>query len=93
MLPIPTILFGILLSSLYGAAFHLWRGGSLRRFGLFLGLSWLGFWLGDFTGDQLGWTFGAVGELNVGMATLGSAIFLLAGNYINHWRKVRAETA
>ncbi|MDX9991168.1 MAG: hypothetical protein RBS68_03870 [Anaerolineales bacterium] len=85
---LPTILFGILLSSAYGAAYHLWRGGSIRRLTVFLVLAWAGFWGGDTLGWSLGWNFGAVGNLNVGMGTLVAAIFLFAGDFISRikWR-------
>ncbi len=85
-MPLSTILFGILLSSAYGAGFHLFRGGSLRRFVLFLVLAWAGFWVGDTLGWLLGWNFGAVGLLNVGMGTLGAGLFLLVGDFVSRIR-------
>jgi hypothetical protein len=83
---LPTILFGILLSSVYGAAYHLWRGGSVRRLTLFLVLAWAGFWAGDTLGWLLNWNFGSVGNLNAGMGTVGAALFLLAGDFISRIR-------
>jgi hypothetical protein len=85
-MPLPTILFGILLSSAYGAGFHLLRGGSLRRLTLFLVLGWAGFWGGDALGYALGWDFGALGYLNVGMATLGALFLLVAGDFVSQIR-------
>jgi len=38
----------------------------------------------------LGWNFGAVGLLNLGMATLGAALFLLAGDFVSRI-KLREE--
>ena len=80
---IPAVLFGIILSTLYGAAFHFWRGGDTKRLILYIILSWAGFWLGQFAGNVLGWTFAAVGPLNLGMATLGAVIFLGAGYWLS----------
>ncbi len=80
---IPILVFGVLLASLYGAAFHLWKDGGLGRLILYIVLSWVGFALGDWTGGALGWTFGSVGSLHVGMATIGSVIFLLAGHWLS----------
>jgi hypothetical protein len=85
-MPISTILFGILLSSAYGAGYHLFRGGSVRRLTLFLVLAWVGFWGGDTLGWAMGWNFGAVGLLNVGLATLGAALFLVAGDFASRIR-------
>lgn len=85
-MPYPTILFGILLSSAYGAGYHLFRGGSLRRLVGFLVLAWVGFWGGDVLGWNLGWTFGAVGLLNVGTGTLGAFLLLVVGDFVSRIR-------
>jgi hypothetical protein len=80
---LPAILFGIVLSSVYGAAFHFWKGGSIGKMFLFLALSWVGFWIGHITGAALGWTFASIGPLHGGMATLGSALFLFGGEWLS----------
>ncbi len=80
---IPALLFGLLLASLYGTLFHLWRGGSGGRILLYVLLSWVGFWLGHFIGDLLDWGFGSLGALHLGTATLGSALLLLVGYWLS----------
>jgi len=80
---IPAVLFGIFLSTLYGALFHFWRGGDTKRLILYLVLSWVGFWAGQLLGTAMGWVFAEVGSLNLGMATLGSAIFLGVGYWLS----------
>lgn len=85
-MPIPTLVFGVVLSSLYGAFYHLVRGGSLRRLLFFLVLSWAGFWLGDLLGWAMGWNFAAVGVLNAGMGTVLSLAFLVIGDFISRIR-------
>jgi hypothetical protein len=80
---IPAALFGIILSTLYGAAFHFWRGGDIKRLILYLLLSWSGFWIGQLLGTRLGWTFAAVGPLNIGMATLGAFLLMGAGYWLS----------
>ena len=80
---LPALLFGIVLSSIYGAAFHFWKGGSLGKLVLFLLLAWAGFWSGHLLGGLLKWDFAAVGPLNTGMATFGSAIFLFGGEWLS----------
>jgi hypothetical protein len=79
----PAFIFGVVLSTVYGTAFHFWKGGSLKRLLLFVFLAWLGFWIGHFAGGALGWKFMAIGPLNAGMATLGSAIFLFVGEWLS----------
>lgn len=79
---IPAVIFGILLSSLYGAVFHLWRGGGLGRLLIYLVLAWIGFWAGQFIAERMGWTFGSLGPLHLGLATLGSFLLLLLGYWL-----------
>lgn len=80
---LPALLFGIVLSSVYGAAFHFWKDGSLRKLALYIVLAWLGFWGGHILGNALGWTFAALGPLNIGMATVGAAVFLFVGEWLS----------
>jgi len=80
---LPSFLIGIVISSLYGALFHLWRGGGLGRLVLYIILAWIGFWLGQFAGNALGWTFFSLGPLRLGMATVGAAITLGVGYWLS----------
>jgi hypothetical protein len=80
---IPAFIFGFIISSLYGAAFHLIRGGKAQRFLLYLILGWLGFWAGQFIAAQLNLSFLDIGPLHIGMATIGSLLFLLVGNWLS----------
>ncbi len=82
-MPLNTILFGVLLSTLYGGLYHLVRGGKTRKLLLFIALSWAGFWLGDTVGWLAGWTFGAVGMMNAGMGTVGAFLFLAVGDLVS----------
>ena len=79
----PILLFGIVISTLYGAGFHLWRGGGISRLVLYLIIGWLGFWIGHFAGNLLDWTFGSIGQLRLGMATLVSLAFLSIGYWLS----------
>lgn len=80
---LPNLLFGFTLSTLYGAAFHLWRGGGAGRLLLNLILGWVGFWIGHFAAGQLGLTFANIGPLNLGSATLASLVFLGVGHWLS----------
>jgi hypothetical protein len=83
-MPLPTILFGIVLSTLYGSIFHYLRGGSTGKLFILLVLAWAGFWAGDSLGWYLGWTFWSMGMLNAGMGTVGSVVLLLLGDIASH---------
>jgi hypothetical protein len=83
MMTLPALILGILLSTAYGTAFHFWKGGSLGKLVLFVALAWVGFWSGHILGGQLGWRFAAIGPINAGMATLGSAVVLFIGEWLS----------
>ncbi len=80
---IPSILYGILFSTLYGAVFHLWKGGKLPRLILYVLLSWGGFWIGHILASLLRWTFLSIGPLHLGLATLFSVLFLFVGHWLS----------
>ena len=80
---LPSLLLGLIISTLYGAIFHLWRDGGLSRLFLYIALSWIGFWGGHLLADWFGWTFASLGPLNLGMATLGSVLFLFLGYWLS----------
>ena len=80
---LPTLILGIVLSTLYGAVFHLWRGGGAGRLLLYLLLSWVGFWGGHIFANLQGWTFGRLGPLNLGFATIASILVLLIGHWLS----------
>ena len=83
---IPSLIFALLIASLYGALYHLIRGGGLGRLLLFLIFGWTGFAAGHFLGIWRGWLLLPVGELNLGLSTLGSLIFLVGGDWISRIR-------
>jgi hypothetical protein len=79
----PSLLFGMLISTIYGTLFHLWRGGGLGRLLLYLILGWAGFWVGHSLAAYLGWEFDRIGPLHVGAGTAASFIFLAAGYWLS----------
>jgi hypothetical protein len=80
---IPAFLFGLVVSTLYGAAFHLWRGGSFGRMVLYIGLSWAGFWLGHLIGVWQGIDWFQSGPLRLGSASIGSFVVLGVGYWLS----------
>lgn len=83
---LPIVLLGLVLATLYGAAFHFWRGGGVGRLVLFILLSLVGFWLGHWIVGAQGWNLLRVGTLQVGGGTFGSIIFLLIGNWLSQFQ-------
>jgi hypothetical protein len=80
---IPSLIFAFLIASLYGALYHLIRGGRLGRLLLFMIFGWTGFALGHLLGIWQGWVLIPVGELNFGLSTLGSLMFLVVGDWVS----------
>ncbi len=72
------LVLGFLLSTAYGAAFHLLLGGPARRILLYVLASWMGFALGHFLGDLLNIALFKLGALYLFSASLGSWIALIA---------------
>ena len=83
---IPSLLFALLIASLYGVLYHLVRGGGLGRLLMFLIFGWAGFAAGHLLGIWQGWILIPLGELNLGMSTLGSLVFLIVGDWISSIR-------
>jgi uncharacterized membrane protein YeaQ/YmgE (transglycosylase-associated protein family) len=80
---IPTLFLGLILSTLYGALFHLWRGGNAGRLILYILLSWIGFWLGQLVGNLINVSFDTLGQLHLVSASLGSIVFLVVGYWLS----------
>jgi hypothetical protein len=80
---IPAFFLGLILSTLYGALFHLWRGGNAGRLFLYLVLAWVGFWLGQLIAGYLKLSFDLVGQIHIFFSTLGSLAFLAIGYWLS----------
>jgi uncharacterized membrane protein YeaQ/YmgE (transglycosylase-associated protein family) len=81
-MPGPSIVFGFVLATLYGSAFHFISGGDARRLALFLLAGWIGFALGHITGDLLNVSFLDVGSLNMLNATIGAFVALVVARFL-----------
>jgi uncharacterized membrane protein YeaQ/YmgE (transglycosylase-associated protein family) len=75
---LPTVFFGFVLATIFGAGFHVWQGGGARRLLLYLLAGWLGFVLGHLAAEAFEIRLLMVGALNIVPATLGSVLALFA---------------
>jgi hypothetical protein len=80
---LPGLIFGIIISILYGAIFHFWRGGGPIRLILYLILSVSGFWIGQIIAAKYNLTFLSIGTLHLGLATICSILFLSIGHWLS----------
>lgn len=79
----PSLILGFLISTLYGALFHLFLNGGAGRLFIHLILGWSGFWLGQYIASVYQWSFFNLGSLHLGVATAASIIFLFVGHWIS----------
>jgi hypothetical protein len=79
---LPALLFGVVISSLYGAVFHLVRGGSGKRLLAYLVAGWIGFWAGHLVGQVFEITFFSVGPIRLGMGTIMALVALFLANWL-----------
>jgi hypothetical protein len=80
---IPAFLFGFLVSTFLGAAFHIWKDGGVGRLLLYLLLAWVGFGIGHILGNSLGFTFGSIGPLRFGMAIVVCVATIFGGYWLS----------
>jgi hypothetical protein len=79
---IPTLIFGGLIATLYGAIFHFIRSGGPGRLLTYILLSWAGFWAGHLLAQRFDIGFVNIGTLNLGIATITSFAFMIIGYWI-----------
>ena len=82
---LPSLLFALVLASLCGVLFHVLRGGTGLRLLFHMGLSALGFALGQLISTWRGWNLFPFGALDIGMGIVGSVLFLLLGEWLSRF--------
>lgn len=80
---LPAFLFGFLVSTLLGAAFHIWKGGGPGRLLTYIGLSWVGFWAGHIISGIIHWELINIGPLHFGFAMVGGITLIAAGYFLS----------
>jgi hypothetical protein len=80
---IPTFLLALLIALLCGVVFHVFRGGDGWRLLLYLGLSVLGFAIGQGISLWRGWSLYTFGPLDIGMGLIGSVVVLALGEWLS----------
>ena len=80
---LPTLLLALLIALFYGTFYHLVRGGSFWRLLFYMGLSLFGFAMGHLLGLWRGWVFIPIGEMNLGLSSVGSILALILGDWLS----------
>jgi hypothetical protein len=76
------VVLGVLLASIYGAAFHLLFGGPIKRIVLYLFAAWLGFFIGQFVGDFLNLELLKIGKIHLVSASVGAWVALFLTSWL-----------
>ena len=77
------LVLGFLLSTIYGAVFHLIIGGPPRRLLLYVAASWIGFAVGHLIGDLLGIELLKLGAIHLLAASIGSWVALILSWFLS----------
>jgi hypothetical protein len=77
----PGFLFAFLLSTAYGAGFHMLFGGPVKKLLLYISAAWLGFALGQWVGPYIGLKLLMVGPVHSFSASIGAWTALI----VSHW--------
>lgn len=80
---IPAFFLGCVLALIFGAVYHLIRGGGIGRLILYLIVSGFSFWFGHLVANITGMTFLSLGPIRVGLATLFSIAGLVAADWLS----------
>lgn len=85
---LPSALLGLIIASLFGTIYHLWRGGGPGRILFYLVLAWLGFFGGHSLASWQGWHLFLLGPLDLGMGAVGALVFLFLGEWLGMVEKI-----
>lgn len=78
----PHYLFALALATLFGALFHLVRGGGAMRLLLYLACSWAGFAVGQAVAPLIGLDLPGVGPLHVVEAASFALLFMVGATVL-----------
>ena len=76
------LILAFLVSTVYGAGFHVLVGGRLVMVPIYLLCAWIGFAVGHFVGDALGLTTLRLGIVQLFSGSLGAWILLIIGRWL-----------
>jgi hypothetical protein len=82
MLQIPALILCLVLASIYGAAFHMWQGRSLRDLVFFWLAAVVGFASGQVVGQLLDLIPLTIGQVHIVEATLIAFLFLIIARWL-----------
>ncbi len=79
---LPGVVYGFLIASAVALVFHLIRGGSLSRLGMYLVSAWISFAIGQTVGGWIGLHLWRFGPLNLFAALVGTVLGVLTAAFL-----------
>jgi len=79
----PGLALSLLISTAFGAAFHLWRGEGYTRLLRYLLAAWGGFALGQLVAWLSGWQFVVIGQVHLLEGIVGSLLLLILASWLD----------
>jgi len=73
----PGLALGVILSTAYAALFNLWQKGNFKALRNYILAAWIGFAVGHFVGEAVGFEWLLIGQLNVASGTVGAAASMI----------------
>ena len=86
------VIFVFLISTAYGAGFHLLVGGRLAMVPVYLVCAWLGFAIGHFVGEWLGMTLLRLGIVQLLAGSVGAWSLLILGRWLFTFESAMPKT-
>ena len=80
---LPAIIFSFIMATLYACIFHLIRGGNLFTLFIYIVVSNIGFFGGQYIAELMGIKFLTLRTINFGVGTIVSIGLLLIGGWIS----------
>jgi len=77
MLQSPLVVLSLVIATLYGALFHLWRGRTIQELLTYWGAAVLGFASGQLLASAFAWPDVMIGELHFVAASVASLLFMI----------------
>ena len=92
---VPGIVLGFFIASTIALVFHLFRGGGVRRLGLYLIAANISFFIGHFIGSALSFSSFRLGSINLIPAVLAAILALFLTSVLapskKHTTRIRGK--
>lgn len=79
---IPALFIGLIIATMCGLLFHIFRGGSLSRLLLYIATAWVSFFAGQLVSEWISWQVMRFGSLNLLPNLIATGIGLMVADVL-----------